>query len=634
MGWLQRMMTNWRPEQVAIHSDTFSITYAELHDRIERATGWLRSQGLVAGDVLALQMEREPAFLELHLAALGEGVVTLPLNPAYPPSELNYYVSDSGAKLAVALDHHVPSTHGSVLAASSIRTLLDESPKASINAELDDQSWGMLLYTSGTTGRPKGAQISHANLRATVESLHSAWQWQNTDVLVHALPLFHVHGLFVAQHGALRAGATTFWMNRFNAEEALQALDRHRGTIFMGVPTFYARFLALDDAHTFNLDHVRLFTSGSAPLPATDHQAFEARFGHRVLERYGMTEVGIVLSNPYDAERRPGSVGFPVPGASVEVRDEDGTVCEPDRVGEVHIRGPSVFLGYLNRPEATASTVIDGWLKSGDLGFVDADGYIHLVGRNKDMVLTGGLNVYPIEVETALLEHPDVAQAAVVGVWDPDLGERVVASLVPSTTSAPSAASIRDFAKTKIASYKVPKALEWVDELPRNAMGKVQKSTLRERWDQYSVREGCSSDTEQIIRWNAAMAKETEEITLDAATLRSGVQQVFSAERGAHYFIVERAGVAVGGCMITREWSDWRAADVWWFQSVFVDPQYRKRGVFRTIYEEVASRAKASGATGLRLYVDRRNTGAIKTYRALGMNDEHYEMFESMFGEY
>jgi len=638
VSWLQRMRAHWRPTHPAILTDEQRLTYADLDARISRAAGWLAARGLQPGDIVALQMPRSLAFLELHLAALGSGLVTLPLNPTYPPAELRYYLQDSGARLAVVLPEHAPAladVSATVLPASdALRAELDAADPVDLPSALPDDTLAMVLYTSGTTGRPKGALLTHDTLRACVEALHQAWRWSPDDVIVHALPLFHVHGLFLGQHGALRAGATARWLPRFDAVAALSALQDQGGTIFMGVPTFYARFLALPPDQHWDLSGVRLFTSGSAPLPARDHQAFLARFGHTILERYGMTEVGIVLSNPYQGERRPGAVGFAVPGADVRVFDpETDQPAPPDQVGEVRISGPSVFQGYLGRPQATAQALEGGWMHSGDLGYVDQDGYIHLVGRSKDMVLSGGLNVYPSEVEAALLEHPAVASAAVVGVADPDLGERVVASVVLADDASAEPDALRTWCRDRVAPYKVPKAVAVVDALPRNAMGKVQKARLREHWDRIVVRRAQPSEADRIARWNVAMALETEGLALDPPTVLRGVKAVFAGDVGARYFVAERAGDVVGTCMITDEWSDWRARPVWWFQSVFVPRPWRRRGVFRAMYQAVGEAARQAGAGGLRLYVDKRNTGAMATYRSLGMDDAHYAMFEAMFDE-
>jgi len=456
------------------------VTYAELDARVARAAGLLMEHGVGRGDRVALQLPKGLAFLELHLAALGLGAATLPLNPTYTPREVAFYLEDAAPKLSVVADPGA-AVWGRGLAAADARAALDAAAPAALPDQLDPETVAVLCYTSGTTGRPKGAVITHRNLGATVRALHTAWRWGRGDHLLHVLPLFHIHGLFVAMHGALYAGATTTWMTRFEPQRALELLAERRCTMFMGVPTHYNRFLRLPaEALAPDLSGVRLFTSGSAPLPARVHGAFAQRFGHRVLERYGMTEVGIVLSNPVDGVRKPGAVGRSVPGARLEIRDPDtGGRVPPGAVGELFHAGPSVIRAYLDRPEATAAAIQQGWLRSGDMGRVDGDGDVHLVGRAKDLIISGGLNVYPSEVEGALLEHPAVAEAAVVGEPDPDLGERVVAFVVAAPGAALEPAALVAFARERLAPYKCPKAAQVVAALPRNAMGKVQKATLR-----------------------------------------------------------------------------------------------------------------------------------------------------------
>ncbi|MFK7929068.1 MAG: GNAT family N-acetyltransferase [Myxococcota bacterium] len=637
MSWYQRMRSSWMPDKTAIVTTDTTLTYAELHARVERAAGWLAEQGARPGDVVALQMPRGLPFLELHLGALASGVVTLPLNPAYTPSEVDFYLRDSRAVLAVLPKGAVagdPDVTRVVAVGAGLRDALNDSTAHRLPSDVPADTTAMVLYTSGTTGRAKGAVLSHGNLQATVEALHGAWGWSSDDVLVHALPLFHVHGLFVAQHGALRAGATTHWMDRFDAANALDTLVGCKGTVFMGVPTFYNRLLNLPVESTWNLDHVRLFTSGSAPLPAIDHERFQARFGHRILERYGMTEVGIVLSNPLHGERRAGTVGFPLPGVSIRVVDEETRrLCPPSQVGEIEIRGPSVFSGYLRLPERTSEVLVDGWMRSGDLGRIDEDGYISIVGRSKDMILSGGLNVYPSEVEARLRSHQAVRAAAVVGASEPDLGERVVASVVLKDEATVRPIDLIQWCRSTLAPYKCPKSIRYIDALPRNAMGKVQKSALRSSWAAIRCRAALPGDAPRIASWNVAMAKETESMDLDPDVVRAGVEAVFNRQVGAEYFMAEVADQVVGQCMITREWSDWRNAEVWWIQSVYVAPNWRRRGVFQTLYRHIQGTAKQGGARGLRLYVDHRNTGAARTYQAMGMTQEHYALFEQMFHE-
>jgi malonyl-CoA/methylmalonyl-CoA synthetase len=461
-----------RPAHTAIQHQNTRISYADLSARVERALGFLRSHGLQAGDVLALQTRRELAFLELHLAALAGGIVTLPLNPGYTPREVSFYLKDAAPKLAILLD--APQEPVPFVLADSVRPMLDAATPSAPLLDLPPAHPAVICYTSGTTGRPKGAVIEHRNILGTVEALHAAWRWTPEDVLLHALPLFHIHGLFVAQHGALYAGATAVWMERFGAEQALEMMAAEQVTIFMGVPTFYSRLLKAPERA---LPRMRLFTSGSAPLPARVHQSFEARFGHRILERYGMTEVGIVLSNPYDRPRRPGTVGFPLPGVQVRICDPQGIEQPDGTVGEIRIQGPGVIGAYLGLPQKTAEAIVDGWMCSGDLAYRDEDGYIHIVGRGKDMIISGGLNVYPVEVESALLEHPAVSMAAVVGVPDEDWGERVVAVVIAAEDVSEDV--LLAHCRERLAGYKRPKAVVFVDAFPRNAMGKVQKTVIR-----------------------------------------------------------------------------------------------------------------------------------------------------------
>lgn len=443
-----------RPDAPAITWRGETVTYGELRRRVGRAIHWIRSRGLGPSDVLAIQLPKSLAFLELHLAALATGVITLPLNDRYTEAEVEWMLAD--AEVHTAIRPADRATLGRELATAAVDPIPDPP---------DPECIGVLCYTSGTTGRPKGARIRQRNIAACVEALHQAWRWRSDDILVHALPLFHVHGLFVAQHGALRAGAHAVWLEKFRADEVFRAIERHRATIFMGVPTFYHRLLK-EGPEGRDLDSVRLFTSGSAGLPASDWRAWKERTGHEIVERYGMTEIGIVLSNPLDGPRKPGSIGVPLPGVQARVVE-----------GELQIRGPSVFAGYLNRPEATAEALVDGWMRTGDLAEMDVDGFVRLNGRRSELILRGGLNVYPPEVEAVLLGAPAVSEAAVFGLPDPDLGERVGAAVVLERAAEPQ--EILEHARGRLARFKVPERLWILDELPRNAMGKVTKADLR-----------------------------------------------------------------------------------------------------------------------------------------------------------
>jgi malonyl-CoA/methylmalonyl-CoA synthetase len=478
MGFYGRLRSRWRLADPALSAGGTHLSYGELVARVERAAGWLTAEGLGRGDVLMLQTPRCLAFLEVHLAALALGVVTLPLNPAYTAEELAFYRADSGARRAVLIG-------GGDLPAEALSEALAAAAPVRLSGGTPDGIPGdhpaLLCYTSGTTGRPKGAIITHDNLAGTVLPLHEAWRWSRRDVLLHALPLFHIHGLIVAQHGALYAGARTLWMPRFEPTEALALMAQ--STVFMGVPTFYHRLLSLPASVRADLSGMRLLTSGSAPLSAQAHAAFAERFGQRILERYGMTEAGIVLSNPVDGERRPGAVGFALPGVSIRLVDPaTGVDVAAGEVGEIRIRGPGVIPGYLNLPGQTAAAFDDGWLCSGDLARRDEDGYVHIVGRSKDLVITGGLNVYPVEVERVLLSHPAVDEVAVVGILDEEWGERVVAAVIPRPDAAADPQALIAFARQHLAPYKCPREVRLVADLPRNAMGKVQKARLRADW--------------------------------------------------------------------------------------------------------------------------------------------------------
>ena len=503
MSLYRRFRAGWRgPHAALVLWDGTTITYAELHDRVGRAAAWLQARGIRPGHIVALQLPRHPRFLELHLALLAMGAATLPMNRQYTTDEVAFLVEDAGAALLILGDEQpAPTTEVPLCRLSEVAP--EGLAPVPFPPAIDPEALAVLCYTSGTTGRPKGARIPQRALGACVDALHEAWGWSADDVLVHALPLFHIHGLFVAQLGALRAGATTVWLERFAPDAAMAAIEAHRATVFMGVPTFYHRYLGWEG--TPDLSSMRLFTSGSAPLPAANHRAFEARFGHRVLERYGMTEVGIVLSNPLDGERRPGSVGHPLPGVRLKITDASGEEVAPGQVGEVRIAGPSVFAGYHGLPEQTEAAIGDGWMHTGDLGYQDADAYVHLVGRESDMIISGGLNVYPPEVEAILREDAGVHEVAVFGLPHPDLGEQVTAAIVGDAD--PDALVAR--ARERLAAFKYPREILHVGELPRNAMGKVQKARLRARFAPLTLRDAALADRDALVDGNLAMAWES-----------------------------------------------------------------------------------------------------------------------------
>jgi len=456
----------WDPDQSAIMTPRASLDYRTLRHRMHRAIGLLTSAGVGRGDVVALMMDKEPAMVELVLAALACGAIVLPLNSRYTKREARFALDDSAAVWAVLPDAlaEALSSGRTVVAATAVRSAIDHAAEAAPPPSPPDDAPALLMYTSGTTGQPKGALHTRSSLAAMIESLHAAWQWSARDRLLHALPINHVHGLVVAQLGALRAGATAVWVDTFQAGSIAARLERGDITVFMGVPTFYVRLLGLPALG--RSPGVRLFTSGSAPLPAAVHDAFAARTGHAIVERYGMTEIGIVCSNPLGGPRRAGSIGRPLPGVEARIAGEPGQLL---------IRGPSLFREYLGNPAATAAALAGGWMHTGDLGAIDEDGYVWLSGRASDLILCGGLNVYPREVEAVLAACAGVTEVAVIGVPDADLGEVPIAVV----TGDAAAETLRESARGQLAPYKVPRRFIRVDALPRNAMGKVVKATLR-----------------------------------------------------------------------------------------------------------------------------------------------------------
>ncbi|MCX7892716.1 MAG: malonyl-CoA synthase [Burkholderiales bacterium] len=467
-------------------------TYADLDRETARAASFLTGLGLAKGDRVAAQVDKSPQALFLYLGALRAGLAFLPLNTAYQRGELAYFLNDAEPRVVVCRPE-MRSTFADLGCASGKAHLftLDEHGGGSFaeglagaadrfeTVPMADGDLAVIIYTSGTTGRSKGAMVTHGNIASNGAVLADCWRFTGRDVLLHVLPVFHVHGLFVAIHPVLLAGAKLLFHAKFDAGAAIAALPR--ATVMMGVPTYYVRLLA-EPAFTRELvAHMRLFVSGSAPLALDTFAGFRERTGHTILERYGMSEAGMITSNPYDGERRGGTVGFPLPGISVRVRDGERE-CAPGEPGGIEIKGPNVFAGYWRMPEKTREEfTADGWFRTGDVGQWSADGYLSIVGRAKDLIISGGYNVYPKEIELVIDAIPGVAESAVVGVPHPDFGEAVTAFVVPTAGGALDEAGIIAQLKSQIANYKVPKRVLLVDELPRNAMGKVQKNVLRER---------------------------------------------------------------------------------------------------------------------------------------------------------
>lgn len=474
------------------------ISYGEMEATVARYAGMIRTLGVGVGERVAVQVEKSPEALCLYLACLKCGVIYLPLNSAYQAAEIDYFLGD--AKPAIffypsngagwvapsCAKHNI--LHRFSLAAEGAQKLPDDWSGFAANAAplldfqpVDENDLAAILYTSGTTGRSKGAMITHKNLSSNALTLHTYWGLREGDVLLHALPLFHVHGLFVAVHTALLNGSTMLFHAKFDADAALAALPR--ATLFMGVPTMYVRLLAQPGFGAESCRTIRLFVSGSAPLLAETFDAFKARTGHTILERYGMTETGMITSNPLNGERRGGTVGPALPGISVRVVDDEQQPVSLTGIGHIQVKGPNVLPGYWKMPEKNKEEFTnDGFFKTGDMGSVSADGYITIVGRSKDLVISGGYNVYPKEIELLLDAQPGVAESAVIGLPHPDFGEAVAAVVVAKPGAAVEEAALIAAVKGQLANFKVPKRIFIVADLPRNTMGKVQKNELRKTY--------------------------------------------------------------------------------------------------------------------------------------------------------
>ncbi|WP_454674724.1 malonate--CoA ligase [Achromobacter pestifer] len=491
--------------KVALETPDLEYTW----DDIDRATACLAnlltSLKLPAGARVAVQVEKSPEALLLYLATLRAGLVYLPLNTAYRESEIEYFLGNAEPAVVVCASKNqdwvqraadkAGCAHVYTLDEDRTGTLLAAAgglPQTFKTVSRKPDDLAAILYTSGTTGRSKGAMLSHGNLAANAQVLHEYWGWRQDDVLLHMLPIFHVHGLFVASHGALLAGAKMIWLPKLDADQALRYLPQ--STVMMGVPTYYVRLLADPRFDRDACANMRLFISGSAPLLAETFSDFQKRSGHAILERYGMSETVMLTSNPYDAklgERLAGTVGRALPGVQVRVVDDTGIALAPGEIGNVQVRGPNVFSGYWRMPEKTREEFTeDGWFKTGDVGRwggesagrdVPAD-YLSIVGRSKDLIISGGFNVYPKEIETLIDDMPGVAESAVIGVPHADFGEAVVAVVVPKDGVSLDAAAMQLELKSRIANFKVPKRVHIIEQLPRNTMGKVQKNVLRETY--------------------------------------------------------------------------------------------------------------------------------------------------------
>lgn len=470
------------------------ITYGDMLSRSARIANVLAQRGVKPGDRVAVQVEKGVENLLLYLATLRAGAVYLPLNTAYTLAELDYFIGDAEPALVVC----DPAKRDGVLeicrkrGVGAVETLdakgAGSLTDAAANASTDfadvartDDDLAAILYTSGTTGRSKGAMLTHRNLASNAQTLKQYWRFTDKDVLLHALPIYHTHGLFVASNTVMLAGGSMIFLPKFDADQVMSLLPQ--ATSMMGVPTFYTRLLKHPGLTKAACAHMRLFTSGSAPLLAETHIEFQAKTGLSILERYGMTETNMNTSNPYDGERIAGTVGFPLPGVDLRIADpETGKELPQGEIGGIEVRGPNVFSGYWRMPDKTkAEFRADGFFITGDVGKIDAKGYVHIVGRAKDLVITGGFNVYPVEVEAEIDAIPGVVESAVIGCPHPDFGEGVTAVVVCKPGADLSEKAIIAELESRLAKFKLPKRVIFVDDLPRNTMGKVQKNVLREQ---------------------------------------------------------------------------------------------------------------------------------------------------------
>jgi len=467
-------------------------TYRDFLAQSARFANALRVAGVRADDRVLVQVEKSREALALYVACIRAGAIFVPLNSAYTIRELEYFIADADPALIVCR----PSNHNVVQRSAqprpcltldeqgggSLAELAARQPGSFADTECQPDDIAALLYTSGTTGRAKGAMLSHGNLISNAETLVEAWRFTPTDTLIHALPIFHTHGLFVATNVVLFAAARMLFLPKFDSEEILRLMPR--ATVMMGVPTFYVRLLQHPGLSDEICQNMRLFISGSAPLLPETHRSWRLKTGHSILERYGMTETNMNTSNPYDGERVPGTVGFPLPNIEVRVSDpETGTPCAPGEVGVIEVKGPNVFRGYWRNPEKTKTEFRqDGFFMTGDLGRFDERGYLHIVGRVKDLIITGGYNVYPREVELELDTLPGVLESAVIGLPHLDYGEAVTAFLVSDGSVPLTEEEVLKALRTRLARFKQPKRVLLLQSLPRNAMGKVQKEKLRQEY--------------------------------------------------------------------------------------------------------------------------------------------------------
>ena len=490
----QRQFAEHADDELLCTGQEQSYRYSDIDKRSAQLARFLTDLGVSPGDRISVQVEKSPESLCLYLACLRAGLVFHPLNMSYKSGEIEYFL-DNAEPAVFICDARNEDTIRPIAEAAKIAHVLtlnadgggtlpdnaNQAPAEFATLHRDKDDLAALLYSSGTTGKPKGIMLTHGNLLRNTEALVEAWGFTESDCLLHALPVFHVHGLFVAIGCVLLSGASMRWLPAFDAKQVIGYLPEC--TVLMGVPTYYTRLLAEESFTASVAEKVRLFISGSAPLLEETFVEFENRTGQRILERYGMTETNMNSSNPLHGERKPGTVGPPLPGVEIRICDDAGQVLDTSEIGNLQVRGPNVFAGYWKMPEKTAEDFTDdGFFNTGDQGSIDSDGYVSIVGRAKDVVITGGLNVYPKEVELFIDDLPGVRESAVIGVAHADFGEAVVAVVVPDSSGTIDEADIINSAKEHLANFKVPKRVIVVDELPRNTMAKVQKNVLRDTY--------------------------------------------------------------------------------------------------------------------------------------------------------
>jgi len=482
-------------DEIAVEFNEDKATFSEINRNANKIANALRKISVNKGDRVALFLANNLELVHFFAGILKNGSIVVPMNTYFKEIEAKHMLNDSGAKVILTDKERLPIIKKilpqlnflkHVIAIDSndyinFNDFIKDAPDTNPDIEIDDEDGSIMFYTSGTTGRCKGALLSHRNMESDLEALKQTWHLTAKDKLILALPLYHIHGLGVALCSSFYNGYSFVLRKKFDPEEVLTLIEKEKCTLFMGVPTMYVKILELEDKEKYDVSSMRLFISGSAPLSAETFKEFKDAFGHEVLERAGMSETNMNFSNPYHGKRKPGTVGLPLPGVQVKIVDNEFNPVPRGKEGEILLKGPNVFKGYWNCEEKTRESFRGGWFITGDLGKIDEDGYVTFMGRNKDLIISGGLNIYPVEIEEVINMHPEVAESAVVGVYDKCFGEAVKAFIVLRDGIKISDNEIIAYCKQRLASYKKPKHVEFIDALPRNTMGKVQKNILREK---------------------------------------------------------------------------------------------------------------------------------------------------------